>query len=61
MDQSEFTRLFVSKDTRAMVHRLKGPERTYDQFIAELCRDYEHRSQPASNETGHLDKETNNV
>lgn len=47
MDQNEFTRLFVSKDTRAMVHRLKGPERTYDQFIAELCRDYESRPQSA--------------
>lgn len=60
MDQSEFTRLFVSKDTRATVHRLKGPERTYDQFIQELCRDYEHRAQSAkTSEPGHLDKETN--
>jgi len=33
-----------------------------DQFIAELCRDYEHRSQSTTtSETGHLDKETNNV
>ena len=52
MGSEEFTRLFVSKDTRAMVHRLKGPEYTYDQFIQKLCKEYESRSQAGTKETG---------
>ena len=52
MEPTEFTRVFVSKSTRAWLHKLKGPEKSYDAFIQELCIEYESRSPPPSYETG---------
>jgi len=43
----------ISEINREKIYTIKGPSRTYDDVISELLKEYEHRSPPASNETGY--------
>lgn len=58
-----YTMIAVSRETRERVYRLKGPQKTYDNVVSDALtlleeKLSEHRSQAPTNETGHLDKET---
>ena len=59
-----YTMISVSHETRELVYKLKGPQRTYDNVVSEAItlleeKLNEHRSQAPTNETGTISHSSN--